>query len=148
MSDLIERLRSLSAQVRPFDEVQALTYSDCADELDKAADEIERLTAESKGWENDWIKAMHRVESLTKAHKEAELLWWNEKGELEDRIAELEALCEFHIAEAKKQDDLLLKENAALKAALHKIRTEPGDARDCRYIAGHALAAEQENNDD
>lgn len=27
-----------------------------------------------------------------------------------------------------------------LEAALRKIRTEPGDARDCRYIANHALA--------
>lgn len=28
----------------------------------------------------------------------------------------------------------------ALKAALQKISTEPGNARDCRYIASHALA--------
>jgi len=37
----------------------------------------------------------------------------------------------------------------ALEAALQKIRTEPGNARDCRYIAGHALAAtEQEVSDE
>jgi len=35
-----------------------------------------------------------------------------------------------------------------LEAALQKIRTEPGDARDCRYIAGQALAAtEQEKGE-
>jgi len=33
------------------------------------------------------------------------------------------------------------KESDRLIAALQKIRDEPGDARDCRYIAGHALAA-------
>jgi len=31
-----------------------------------------------------------------------------------------------------------------LEGALQKIRTEPGDTRDCRYIAGHALAATEE----
>ena len=45
MSALVESLRDLAQQVRPFDPSQALTYSDCADELDKAADEIERLRA-------------------------------------------------------------------------------------------------------
>ena len=31
-----------------------------------------------------------------------------------------------------------------LEGALQKIRTEPGDTRDCRYIAGHALAATEQ----
>lgn len=43
MADLIKRLRGMAKDVRPFDGGQALTYSDCADELEKAADRIEEL---------------------------------------------------------------------------------------------------------
>jgi len=48
----------------------------------------------------------------------------------------------------KRQLESLIADNAELKsrveeleAALQKIRTEPGNARDCRYIAGQELAA-------
>lgn len=37
--------------------------------------------------------------------------------ELTDRVEELEALCQFHIAESKKVDEVVLKENARLKAS-------------------------------
>ena len=43
-----------------------------------------------------------------------------------------DTLCENVWLEARVEE---------LEGALHKIRTEPGDTRDCRYIAGHALAA-------
>lgn len=69
MSDLIERLRGLAKQVRPFDAVQALTYSDCADELEQAADEIERLQAVV-----DAAKAyIYRPENTAESHKFAAL---------------------------------------------------------------------------
>jgi uncharacterized small protein (DUF1192 family) len=44
------------------------------------------------GWQ-DWglEKPKAKIERLRAEHKAAELLWWDEKGELEDRISDLQA---------------------------------------------------------
>ena len=44
-------------------------------------------------------------------------------------------------------DHAAADEIECLTAALQKIRTEPGDARDCRYIAGQALAATEQEGE-
>ena len=100
------------------------------------AKEIERLTAENRRSEkyidiqaNEILEHEQTIATLTAEHKAAELLWWDEKGALEDQISELQA----------RVDEL--------EGALQKIRTEPGDARDCRYIAGQALAATEQKGE-
>lgn len=45
----------------------------------------------------------------------------------EKRIEELEALCQFHIAESKKVDEVVLKENAKLKALEQRLRAASMD---------------------
>ena len=45
----------------------------------------------------------------------------NNVDDLKKEIERLTALCEFHIAEAKKVDDLLLKENRRLRALLRAV---------------------------
>jgi len=63
------------------------------------------------------------------------------------RLADMEATCEF-LHETEADNERLQARVDELEGALQKIRTEPGDARDCRYIAGQALAAtEQEKGE-
>ena len=67
---------------------------DMADDDDQLDEAIRVATAGEKefarGLSLPSKKLEARIAELEKAHKEAELLWWDEKGELEDRIAELE----------------------------------------------------------
>jgi len=65
------------------------------------------------------------------------------RNELRKRVVFLECvLIEIrdHPEEDGVADSMEALAREALEAALLKIRDEPGDARDCRYIAGQALA--------
>ena len=76
---------------------------------------------------------------------------WELRHEAAARIEELEAAQDTINSIAVHQQTLRIAELQArvevLEGALQKIRTEPGDARDCRYIAGQALAATEQEGE-
>ena len=88
--------------------------------LNKRISELEANCTNSynEGYAYATLKSAERISELEGYREECE----RQFQEKVSRITELEALCQFHIEEAKKHDDLLLKRNLELEAENKKYK--------------------------
>jgi hypothetical protein len=101
-----------------------------------------RTTTKSRKWKTAALSHLLRNRDCELSHDLRELI----ADRLDNQVVEINQLRSSDRVEEEAEYlrevivPLLRARVEELKAALQKIRTEPGDARDCRYIAGHALA--------
>jgi hypothetical protein len=83
-----------------------------------------RTTTKSRKWKTSALSHLLRNRDYELSHDLRELI----ADRLDNQVVEINQL---------RGSDRVEEEAEYLREV---IRTEPGDARDCRYIAGHALA--------
>jgi hypothetical protein len=137
VSDLIQR-----AKERVNEVPDSYWPGGAKDDTQLLINKIERLTAERDRLTVERRTLPEYDDAIAAIAKENERLEAkNERlkyhvAKLQDDLSDDRFLLKVKHDENKR----LTAENERLLATLHKICTEPGDARDCRYWAGEAIA--------